>query len=80
MYDWHIRYGSWWMVQWSFAGWLSFGVHIDFRRRVNSTLNVSYGPYIDMHLGMVILSIGHNPAYSGEIHRLVNIARGGVFF
>lgn len=74
------------MVQWTwvkiggirvpFSGWLSFGVHIDLMRRHQQ--DVGYGPYIDFHLGMIILSLGRNPKYSSAYHRVANFARGGV--
>lgn len=63
---WHRRYGNWWMVQWALDGWLSFGVHLDFRHRRRGD-GLTYGPYIDLHLGVVILSLGLRPIYAGEI-------------
>jgi len=74
---WHLRYGSWWMVQASFSGWLSLGVHVDVRRR-HTNSGLRYGPYIDLHLGCVILSFGVNPAYSGEIEAACSVGRGGL--
>jgi len=67
---WHIIYGKWWMLQWQFAWWFSFGVHIDFKRRINSTTKKQYSPYMDIHLFWLILSIGVNPYESlAEIHK-----------
>ena len=66
MGSWHRHYGNWWMIQWAIDGWLSFGVHIDFRHR-NPSGQHSYGPYIDFHLGVLILSLGWRPVYAGDI-------------
>jgi len=77
MARWGIRYGSWWAVQWVLDGWLSFGVHVDLRRRPHAGVG-TYGPYIDLHVGVLILSIGNQPAYSGDLERALSISRGGV--
>lgn len=74
---WHLHHGRWWMVQWQFASWLSFGVHMDFATRIISA-DHKYGPYIDLHLGFVIISIGRNPVYSGVLQRSVGCSRGGL--
>lgn len=83
---WEMRSGSWWMWQWTwteysgikvpFSGWLSVGVHVDLKRRFQQ--DIGYGPYIDLHLGIAILSLGRNPKYSSAYHRVANFARGGV--
>jgi len=77
MAAWHQHYGSWWMVQWSLDGWVSLGVHVDFRTRRNSTCGEKYGPYVDLHLGCFIVSLGRNPVRSGEIDLKANCGRGG---
>lgn len=74
---WGIRYGRWWAVQWRFDGCLSFGVHVDFRSRPHAKVG-HYGPYVDLHLAFWIFSLGRNPAYSGELDRLLPSARGGA--
>lgn len=74
---WHLRCGSWWMAQACFDGWLSLGVHLDLRRRRTAD-GRRYGPYIDLHLGCLILSFGVNPAYSGEIEAASSVSRGGL--
>jgi hypothetical protein len=48
------------MVQFQLAGWASFGVHIDWRRRRHARSGLEYGPYADLHLGPAIFSIGRN--------------------
>ena len=78
MSAWNLHHGSWWMIQWSFDGWFSIGLHVDFRKRINSTSNAPYGPYIDIHLGCFILSVGRNPAHSGELDRIISVGRGGL--
>lgn len=77
MSQWHLRHGSWWMLQWAFDGWLSLGVHFDFRTRHLDDGQV-YGPYVDVHLGCLIVSVGRNPAYSGSIEHLTSVGRGGL--
>jgi len=74
---WNLRYGRWWMLQWSLNWWLSLGVHVDLKQRKDHR-GRSFGPYLDLHLGCVILSLGWNPAYSGELERLVSTSRGGL--
>jgi hypothetical protein len=77
MTRWGIRYGSWWAVQWVIDGWLSFGIHIDFKRRRDQQ-GRRYAPYIDLHLGIVILSFGVNPALSGDLEKAISVGRGGL--
>lgn len=73
---WGIRYGRWWAIQWVLDGWLSLGLHLDLRRRAHPA--GSYGPYLDLHLGVVTLSVGNNPAYSGDLERALGASRGGL--
>lgn len=77
---WNIRYGTCWMLQWQANWWLSFGVHLDPKqRRVagGRFAGLHYGPYIDVHLGFVIVSLGWRPYLSGELVNESGIARGG---
>lgn len=48
------------MIQWTFNGTLSLGVHIDPLTRVSDS--GPFGPYIDIHLGPVVVSLGNHPA------------------
>lgn len=48
------------MVQWSFDGTMSIGVHVDPIRRQGST--GTFGPYVDIHVGPFVLSVGRHPA------------------
>lgn len=57
---WGVRWGSWWMVQWSLDGTFSLGVHVDPRTRDGP--GGRYGPYVDWHLGPAAVSIGRQPA------------------
>lgn len=76
---WNIRYGRWWMFQWAGCiGPVNFGIHVDFRRRRTGREGLRYGPYADLHLPFCILSLGVNPAYSGELDLLVSSSRGGI--
>jgi hypothetical protein len=70
---WHRRYGKWWMLQWELDGWLSLGIHLDFRHRHRGD-GLAYGPYVDFHLGFVIVSLGLNPVYAGEIDLRTSVA------
>jgi len=64
------------MVQAALNGWFSLGIHVDPRRRQTASGH-HYGPYIDLHLGILILSFGVNPVYSGEIEASCSVSRGG---
>ena len=75
---WHLHYGSWWMIQWQWNGWLSLGIHVDCKRRVAARPGRHYGPYLDLHLGCLILSLGRWPVYSGELEYSVSVGRGGL--
>lgn len=68
------------MVQWISHEyrWWSFGLHVDFARRTNATTGKRYGPYVDLHLGIAIISVGVNPAHSGELEKVISIGRGGL--
>jgi hypothetical protein len=72
MAKWEIRHGRWWMLQWSINGWLSLGIHVDFRKRS------TYGPYVDLHLGWVIVSVGRNPVMTNSLEMKTSTCRGGV--
>ncbi len=65
------------MVQACWDGWISLGIHIDWRSRRTAS-GQRYGPYVDMHLLCVIVSIGVNPVYSGEIDTVSSVSRGGL--
>lgn len=77
--NWHCRYGSWWMVQVVFDGWLSFGIHIDYKHR-RDAWGHTYGPYIDFHLLKMILSIGYHPYLSTDLERVSSYSRGGAHY
>lgn len=72
---WHEKHGKWWMLQWCFDWWFSFGIHIDFRRRKTGDKKIPYGPYFDIHFGWLVLSLGYHPYWSGEVNCL--LGRGG---
>jgi hypothetical protein len=60
MKRWGVWYGRWWMVQYALDWTFSLGIHIDPLRR---TADVGpYGPYVDFHLGFVVVSVGYRPA------------------
>jgi len=74
---WNMRYGGWWAVQWNFDWWFSLGMHFDFKKRKTAE-GIEYGPYVDLHLGLFIISFGRNPIYSGEVEKLISVSRGGL--
>jgi hypothetical protein len=74
--QWHIKFGDWWMIQWHFGGWVSFGIHIDPRKRIHARYHVPYGPYVDIHCLCFIFSIGRNCYLA--IDKDINSGRGGV--
>lgn len=76
MGKWRCRYGSWWMVQIVLDGWVSFGIHLDFKHRKDAWGN-TFGPYVDLHLAVMILSLGWHPAYSTDLQRVISVSRGG---
>lgn len=70
-----MRYGRWWAVQ-RHAG-LSLGVHLELRaRRTNA--GTRYGPYVDLHVGPFVVSVGVNPIHAGELDLLTSFSRGGL--
>lgn len=74
-----MRWGRWWAVQWCLDGWISLGVHIDFRSRITSGPEPTrYGPYLDLHLVCAIISLGVQPIYSGDLDAVSSVSRGGV--
>lgn len=75
---WYLAHGSWWMVQACFDGWFSLGIHIDGKRRINAGNGRRFGPYVDLHLGCVILSLGVNPVWTSEVERPKSFSRGGI--
>lgn len=71
---WGVRHGRWWLVQWSLDGSMSFGLHVDPCRRLADT--GPYGPYLDLHLGCVVVSVGRHPARANGLVAL--LGQGGV--
>ena len=62
---WH---GSWWAVQLYVAPYLSAGLHIDLLR-----------PYLDVHAGWLIVSIGSRPVITNAVDRYRHSCRGFLF-
>jgi hypothetical protein len=58
---WGVRFGSWWMFQWSFDRTFSLGLHLDPMVRPWAG-GLTYGPYLDLHLGVCAISLGRHPA------------------
>lgn len=62
---WGVAYSDHLAVQWSLDGTLSLGLHVDPRRRRSA--RGPYGPYIDWHIGPLILSLGSHPARASDL-------------
>lgn len=59
---WH---GRWWAVQLYVNKYVSLGVHIDWGR-----------PYLDLHLGLFIVSVGYRPEITLEVDAQRGSCRG----
>jgi len=71
-----MRWGSWWAIQDRTCGW-SLGLHLEpHTHRTNA--GVAYGPYLDVHVGSRVYSVGRNPIYAGEVALLSSYSRGGL--
>ena len=69
---WGYRYGDRWMVQWALDGTFSLGVHVDpVARQAEAG---PFGPYVDLHIGPIVVSIGRHPARAGDYARLSSAA------
>jgi hypothetical protein len=64
MRRWGVWFGRFWMVQFALDGTISFGLHIDPIRR--HTDRGGFGPYLDLHLGPVIVSLGNHPSRAAD--------------
>lgn len=73
----YLVHNEWLCVQWGFHILVSVGWHIEWRtRRTNA--GVKYGPYVDFHLIGCVVSVGRQPAFSGDLDSMVSYSRGGV--
>jgi len=75
---WFLAWGPWWSVYWSFDHTFSLGVHIEPRKRPRGCEPFSYGPYIDIHLPMLCVSLGNNPVYAGSLDAQRQFSRGNI--
>jgi hypothetical protein len=66
---WGLWYGPCWLVQWRFDGTLSLGLHLDPCHRQGD--HGPYGPYLDLHLGPVVVSVGYHPARASGLVELL---------
>jgi hypothetical protein len=75
---WYIRHGSWWMLQWAWpVPFFSLGIHVEPRRGVTEA-GKPFGPYLDLHFWIFVLSIVRNPVYThGDTYR-GTASRGGL--
>jgi hypothetical protein len=67
---WGCRSGRFFAIQWIMDGSLSLGIHVDPLIRQWGEGPGTYGPYVDLHLGPFILSIGNRPARASALHMI----------
>lgn len=72
MARWGLRAGRWYMIQWTLDGTVSLGVHVDPLRRSGD--HGPFGPYVDVHLGPVVVSVGNHPDRAGDYAKLASTA------
>lgn len=63
-----LWWGTGWAVQLYRAPYISLGIHVDFRR-----------PYVDLHVGWFIFSVGNRPISTDERDRKRHTCRGFLF-
>ena len=63
-----LWWGAFWAAQIAAGHYFSIGVHVDWAR-----------PYVDVHLGWLIVSVGRNPVLTAERDRLRGSCRGFLF-
>lgn len=75
-----VQWASWsgrgphWLRHLPFDGWIDLGgIHLELRHRHRGD-GLTYGPYVDLHLGLVVVSLGLNPIYAGEIDLKTSVA------
>ena len=71
---WGVRHGRWWMLQYMLDMTLSLGIHIDPRHHPRADCG-PYGPYVDLHILCLVVSLGFNPARANALHLL---QQGGI--
>lgn len=74
---WLLAWGRWWSVYAALDHTFSLGVHIEPRRRAHAVAG-SYGPYLDIHLPMLCISVGNRPVYAGSLDAQRAFARGNI--
>lgn len=78
---WYMIWGRWWLVYWTLDLTFSLGVHVEPHCRpynLKTGEHSSYGPYVDIHLPMFVISLGNNPVYMEAIDALRRYARGNI--
>lgn len=73
---WGLWWGPWWAVLFHCDWTFSIGIHVEPRRRQRGSEPSSYGPYVDLHLPMLCLSVGRNPVYVSSLETQRNYAKG----
>ena len=72
----YIHFGKWWAVQVVPVHALSLGIHVEPRVGLTGDATV-YGPYIDLHLGPAIISLGRHPVFTPPDELDRHYSRGG---
>jgi len=72
-----MRYGRFWAVQYGRERLLEIGMHFEPRGRSTNS-GIRFGPYLDLHLPGVTISLGRNPIYAGEIELRNSASPGGI--
>lgn len=62
---WLVAFGPWWALQVALDGTISLGVHVD--PRIRRAPQGAYGPYLDVHAGPLVASIGRHPARAADL-------------
>lgn len=71
-----IKFGSWWAIQYDGNRPIALGFHVELRR-MPARPNMTYGPYIDIHVPYLIISIGRHPIYTYPDDMIRTYSRGG---
>lgn len=77
MKRWYAWWGPEWAIQIDFARPFAFGFHVEPRTQ-RTAEGVTFGPYADLHLPFVVLSVGRNPIHAGDLDRALSYAKAFV--
>lgn len=72
-----FRYGSWWCIHYALDRTFALGIYVQPWQGMTGS-GLPYGPYIDVHLPMLILSVGVNPVYANDPEFIARYGRAGL--